>query len=51
MAVTISPLRADDLTAVTGHRALYLDGLMSTADALEGLTAFIERRPATWRDA
>lgn len=29
---------------------LYLDGLMSTADAVEGLTAFVERRPATWRD-
>ena len=30
---------------------LYLDGLMSTADALEGLNAFVERRPAVWRDA
>ena len=30
---------------------LYLDGLMSTADAIEGLTAFIERRPPAWRDA
>lgn len=30
---------------------LYLDGLMSTADALEGLSAFVERRPAVWRDA
>ncbi len=30
---------------------LYLDGLMSTADAIEGLTAFVERRPAVWRDA
>jgi cyclohexa-1,5-dienecarbonyl-CoA hydratase len=29
---------------------LYLDGLMSTADALEGLKAFMERRPAQWRD-
>jgi cyclohexa-1,5-dienecarbonyl-CoA hydratase len=30
---------------------LYLDGLMSTADALEGLTAFVERRNPEWRDA
>lgn len=30
---------------------LYLDGLMSTTDALEGLNAFVERRPAVWRDA
>jgi cyclohexa-1,5-dienecarbonyl-CoA hydratase len=27
---------------------LYLDGLMSTGDALEGLNAFIARRPAKW---
>ena len=30
---------------------IYLDELMVTADAVEGLTAFIERRPARWRDA
>ncbi|MEO8682165.1 MAG: enoyl-CoA hydratase-related protein [Vicinamibacterales bacterium] len=30
---------------------LYLGGLMSTADAIEGLNAFVERRPAVWRDA
>lgn len=29
---------------------LYLDDLMSTSDALEGLEAFIARRPAIWRD-
>jgi cyclohexa-1,5-dienecarbonyl-CoA hydratase len=27
---------------------LYLDGLMSTADALEGLQAFLEKRPPVW---
>lgn len=30
---------------------LYLDGLMSTSDAIEGLKAFVERRPVVWRDA
>jgi cyclohexa-1,5-dienecarbonyl-CoA hydratase len=29
---------------------LYLDGLMSTADAVEGLRAFVERRAPAWRD-
>lgn len=28
--------------------ALYLDGLMSTRDAVEGLEAFIAKRPAKW---
>lgn len=28
--------------------ALYLDGLMSTRDAVEGLKAFIAKRPAKW---
>jgi cyclohexa-1,5-dienecarbonyl-CoA hydratase len=27
---------------------LYLDGVMATRDAVEGLTAFLEKRPARW---
>jgi cyclohexa-1,5-dienecarbonyl-CoA hydratase len=30
--------------------ALYLSGLMSTRDASEGLTAFLEKRQARWED-
>jgi cyclohexa-1,5-dienecarbonyl-CoA hydratase len=29
---------------------LYIDGLMSTRDAVEGLTAFLDKRAATWED-
>ncbi len=29
---------------------LYLTGLMDTADAVEGLEAFIEKRPAVWKN-
>lgn len=44
-------LRARVAAELPHIEQLYLDGLMSTADAVEGLTAFVERRPATWRDA
>lgn len=30
--------------------ALYLNGLMATRDAVEGLNAFLEKRPALWED-
>jgi cyclohexa-1,5-dienecarbonyl-CoA hydratase len=30
---------------------LYLDDLMRTADAVEGVAAFMERRPPKWKDA
>jgi cyclohexa-1,5-dienecarbonyl-CoA hydratase len=29
---------------------LYLEELMATHDAVEGLTAFIAKRPAAWED-
>lgn len=43
-------LRARLAAELPQAERLYLDGLMSTADALEGLNAFVERRPAVWRD-
>ena len=39
---------ADDLAEVERQ---YLTGLMATHDAVEGLTAFLEKRPPQWRDA
>jgi cyclohexa-1,5-dienecarbonyl-CoA hydratase len=44
-------LRARLAAELPAIERLYLDGLMSTADAVEGLSAFVERRPAVWRDA
>jgi cyclohexa-1,5-dienecarbonyl-CoA hydratase len=44
-------LRARLAAELPQAERLYLDGLMSTADAIEGLNAFVERRPAVWRDA
>jgi len=35
---------------LTALEELYLSGLMSTRDALEGLTAFLEKRPPAWED-
>jgi cyclohexa-1,5-dienecarbonyl-CoA hydratase len=46
-----SDLRARLATELPAIERLYLDGLMSTRDAIEGLTAFLERRPPAWRDA
>lgn len=44
-------LRARLAAELPAIERLYLDGLMSTADAPEGLSAFVERRRAVWRDA
>lgn len=33
---------------IGGIERLYLDGVMATRDALEGLNAFLEKRPAHW---
>lgn len=43
----VATLRAE----LPGLEAQYLNQLMQTADALEGLTAFVEKRPPTWRNA
>ena len=47
---TRSSLRARLAAELPRMERLYLDGLMSTADAVEGLTAFVERRAVIWRD-
>jgi cyclohexa-1,5-dienecarbonyl-CoA hydratase len=46
--------RAESLDLVKSKLAavekLYLEELMATDDAVEGLTAFIDKRPAQWKD-
>lgn len=37
-------------TRLAALEDLYLSGLMATRDAVEGLTAFLEKRPARWED-
>lgn len=43
--------QADDFeTRLAAVERLYLDGLMKTHDATEGLVAFLEKRKAVWRN-
>lgn len=44
-------VRAHYQANITAAEKLYLDDLMSTADAVEGIKAFLEKRPPEWRDA
>ena len=37
--------------ALTQATQFYLEDLMATEDATEGLKAFLEKRPAKWKDA
>ncbi|TAN56073.1 MAG: cyclohexa-1,5-dienecarbonyl-CoA hydratase [Rhodospirillales bacterium] len=50
----VTAARQDMVERVTKRIAfveeLYLKGLMATKDAVEGLTAFTEKRPARWED-
>jgi cyclohexa-1,5-dienecarbonyl-CoA hydratase len=48
---TVGPLRGALLSHLEQAERLYLDDLMNIADAHEGLTAFLEKRPAVWRHA
>ena len=43
-------LRARLVTDLPAVERLYLDELMATSDAVEGLRAFLEKRPAVWRN-
>ncbi len=44
------PLRDEDIRALGEIEKLYLGDLMKTADANEGLNAFMEKRKPEWRD-
>lgn len=43
-------LRARLATELPAIERLYLEELMATSDAVEGLTAFLEKRPPAWRN-
>ena len=49
-AAARTTLRAQVQESLPRLEQLYLDDLMRTADAVEGVTAFIERRPPKWTD-
>lgn len=44
------PLRGENEAALHAIEQLYLNELMQTADAQEGLAAFMEKRAAVWKD-
>jgi cyclohexa-1,5-dienecarbonyl-CoA hydratase len=44
-------LRTRLASELPGVERLYLGALMRTADAVEGLQAFIDKRPPSWKDA
>jgi cyclohexa-1,5-dienecarbonyl-CoA hydratase len=44
------PLRLRLETELPAIERLYLDELMPTADAVEGLRAFLDKREPAWRD-
>jgi len=44
-------LRARLAAELPALERLYLDELMNSADAVEGLTAFLEKRPPSWKNA
>ena len=44
-------LRAKLANELPALERMYLDGLMATADAQEGLKAFMEKRGAVWQNA
>ena len=48
-AARVAFTRRFDL-AIENLEALYLDELMLTDDAVEGLTAFLEKRKPVWRN-
>ena len=53
LRLTVRAARADLVPRVTEKLAeleeLYLSELMTTRDAVEGLEAFLEKRPANWQ--
>nr|MBA3888879.1 cyclohexa-1,5-dienecarbonyl-CoA hydratase [Acidobacteriota bacterium] len=43
-------LLAEVRTTLPALEALYLEDLMNTSDAVEGIQAFLDKRPPRWSD-